>query len=130
MTKKSFRGLFEEAGKHLDYWVAGAEIEFTEELARVMQGQSVSRAELARRIGTSQAYVTKVFRGNANFTLTTMVKLSRALGMDLRLHLARQGAVTHWKDEFAGLNEWRDYAVDRGETEKVRPRDEHGSAAA
>ena len=101
MTKRSFKKLFDEARKHLDYWVAGAEIEFTEELFRVMEEKKVNRSELARRIGTSQAYVTKVLRGNANFTLSTMVKLAQALEMDVKIHLAPPGAFTVWKDDLA-----------------------------
>lgn len=87
MGMKDFTGLLAEARQHLDYWVAGAEIEFTEELARAMDEQDVSRTELARRIGTSPAYITKVLRGNANFTLTTMTKLALAVGMQLRVRL-------------------------------------------
>ena len=88
MAGPSFKTLFDRAARHADYWVSGAEIEFTEELVRVMGEQGVSRAELARRIGSSQAYVTKVLRGQVSFTLATMVKLSRALGMELKIQLA------------------------------------------
>jgi ribosome-binding protein aMBF1 (putative translation factor) len=87
MGMKDFTGLLAEARQHLDYWVAGAENAFTEELARAMDEQDVSRTELARRIGTSPAYITKVLRGNANFTLTTMTKLALAVGMQLRVRL-------------------------------------------
>jgi transcriptional regulator with XRE-family HTH domain len=52
-----------------------------------MGEQGVSRAELARRLGTSQAYVTKVLRGNVNFTLAALVKLARAVGGEVRLSL-------------------------------------------
>jgi transcriptional regulator with XRE-family HTH domain len=106
MVRKSYRKLFEDAREHLDYWVAGAEIEFTEELFRVMEEKKVNRSELARRIGTSQAYVTKVLRGNANFTLSTMVKLARALEMDVKIHLAPPGAHTVWKDDLSA--QWND----------------------
>lgn len=87
MAARRYDALVAEARSHLDYWTAGAEIDFTEELYRVMDEQQVSRAELARRIGTSQAYITKVLRGDANFTVTTMTKLARALGMQVRISL-------------------------------------------
>jgi hypothetical protein len=45
-----------------------------------------------------------VLRGDVNFTLATMVKLARAFDMDLKLHLARQGAQTRWED--VGLADW------------------------
>ncbi len=86
----SLAGLFARAEKHPEYWIAGLEIEFTEELCRVMEEQGVSRAELARRVGTSAAYITKILRGTTNFSLATMAKLARALGMELRISLAHR----------------------------------------
>lgn len=85
---RTFDDLFREARKQPAYWEEGAILEFTEELVREMERQHVSRAELARRLGTSPAYITKILRGDANFTLATMVKLARALDTELRLALA------------------------------------------
>jgi transcriptional regulator with XRE-family HTH domain len=87
MKPKTFADLYRVAEKHDDYWVAGLVHDFTEALARRMEEEGVSRAELARRLGTSQAYVTKVLRGNVNFTLATLVKLARAVGREVRLDL-------------------------------------------
>lgn len=87
MRRKTFTDLYREAERHDDYWIAGLFHDFTESLARRMEEQGVSRAELARRLGTSQAYVTKVLRGNVNFTLATLVKLARAVGAQVRLEL-------------------------------------------
>jgi transcriptional regulator with XRE-family HTH domain len=92
MTAHSFADLYREAKEHDDYWVAGLVHDFTEALARRMEEQGVSRAELARRIGTSQAYVTRVLRGNVNFTLATLVKLARAVGGEVRLDLRQPAA--------------------------------------
>jgi transcriptional regulator with XRE-family HTH domain len=63
-----------------------------------MTEQNVSRAELARRLTTSRAWVTKLLRGNANFTLHTMVKVSTALQGVLHSHIADRGAITRWID--------------------------------
>ena len=84
---RSFDDLYREAETHDDYWLAGVVQAFTEEVFRRMEEQKISRAELARRMGTSPAYVTKILRGNANFTLASMVKLARALGTELRIEL-------------------------------------------
>ncbi len=94
MKPTSFDELYREAESHDDYWIAGTIQEFTEELSRRMEEEKISRGDLARRLGTSPAYVTKILRGNANFTLATMVKLARALGMELRIRLALPEKVT------------------------------------
>jgi transcriptional regulator with XRE-family HTH domain len=46
----------------------------------LMKKEGVKKAELAKRLGKSRAYVTKILQGNANFTLDTLVVIARALG--------------------------------------------------
>jgi plasmid maintenance system antidote protein VapI len=94
-----FRRFIQEAESSVDYWVDGPIIEFSEDIWRLMEEQKVSRAELARRLGTSRAYVTKLLGGNANFTLHTMTKVAMALGATIHVHVADQKAVTRWIDE-------------------------------
>ncbi len=91
--------LFKEAEAHADYWLATPVIEFIEDLNRLMKEQKISRAELARRIGSSRAYITKLMGGGANFTLHTMVKLAMALDGAVHIHIADKRAITHWKDK-------------------------------
>lgn len=87
MKAKSFDDLYQEAERHDDYWLAGRTQAFAEEIFVLMERQDVTRSELARRLGTSPAYITKILRGNANFTLASMERLARALGADLRIQL-------------------------------------------
>lgn len=87
MKKQDFRRLFTEAQQEHSYWVEGAILEFTEDMVHQMKEKRVSRSELARRIGASPAYVSKILRGSTNFTLDTMVKISRALDCSLRCRL-------------------------------------------
>jgi len=87
MKARTFADLYAEAERHDDYWVAGLVHDFTEALVQRMEEQGVSRALLARRLGTSQAYVTQILRGEVNLTLTTLVKLARAVGAEVRLDL-------------------------------------------
>ena len=90
--------MFKEAAQTVDYWVEGPIVEFTEDVCVLMDKQGVSRAELARRLGTSRAYITKLLGGNANFTLETMTKVAMALGAAVHVHVAPQDAVVRWKD--------------------------------
>ena len=80
MKKKSFKELFDQAKRRDTYWVASLILDFTEGLHKMMEANEVSRSELARRLGVSPAYITKVLRGNVNFTLDSMVRLARAAG--------------------------------------------------
>ena len=75
------------AKDNLEYWVEGAILDFTEEIVSLMEERDVSRAELARRMEASPAYVTKVLAGDTNFTMASMVKIARALDAEVRIQL-------------------------------------------
>jgi plasmid maintenance system antidote protein VapI len=96
---EKYSQFLERARKSVDFWVDGPITEFIEDIWRLMEEQKVSRAELARRLGTSRAYVTKLLGGNANFTLQTMTKVAMALGSTVHVHVADQKAITRWIDE-------------------------------
>jgi transcriptional regulator with XRE-family HTH domain len=98
MSEKRYREFIRSSKQSNVYWTESAITDFTEELSRLMQKNGVSRAEFAKRIGHSQAYVTKVLRGNVNFTLATMTKLARALGVVVRVHLASDKVIVKWED--------------------------------
>ena len=100
MKKRSFKQLFEEAQRHDDYWVSTAILDFTEDLYRLMQEKKITKSELARRIKTSPAYITKVLRGNANFTLKTMIRLTRAVGGNLHIQVAPDEREVQWIEDF------------------------------
>src|SRR5262245_48124236 len=80
----------------VDYWSEAALLSFTEDLLNLM-GDDVTQAELARRVGVSRGYISRVFRGVENLTLETMTKLAIAVGGSVRLHVAPQDQVTRWK---------------------------------
>ena len=47
----------------------------------------MSRSDLAEKLGVSPAFVTKLMRGQNNFTLRTMVKVAQAIGCELTVNL-------------------------------------------
>lgn len=100
VERKDFREVFAEAQSRVDFWEEDAVLSFTDDLCLAMDRAGTSRAELARKLGTSQAYITKVLRGDANFTLRTMARLAFALDSQLRFHLAPRESRTIWFDEF------------------------------
>jgi transcriptional regulator with XRE-family HTH domain len=91
--------MLKEAQESLEYWTEAAILDFTEDLTRLMKEKGMTRSQLAKKIGSSQAYVTKVLGGNVNFTLASMTKLARALDCVVRVHIATKHAKVHWLDE-------------------------------
>ncbi len=98
MSLEKYREFLERVETSPHYWHEVPVLEFTEDLLRRMEEQEISRAELARRMGTSRAYITRLLGGDANFTLMTMVKLSMAVGGALHVHISDQKATTRWQD--------------------------------
>lgn len=83
----SFDELFEQAERRLDYKIEGAKLEFTETIVRRMEATEVTRSELAERMGKLKPQVSKLLRGDNNFTVATMVEIADALGCNYRCHL-------------------------------------------
>lgn len=83
----TFRALVERAQKSAAYWAAGIALDFAEEVETFMKRKKISRADLAKKMDTSAPYVSKVLRGEANFTLETMVKIAMAVDADIEVHL-------------------------------------------
>ena len=72
--------LLRRATNSADYWTQVAIRTFVRDLSNRMAEKDMNKAALAQRIGASPAYVSKVMRGDANFTLETMTKLAMAVG--------------------------------------------------
>jgi len=65
---------------------------FTLAIQAAMKRRKMSRADLARRIGCSNAHVTQTLSGAPNVTLATLVKFGRACGMRWKV-----SAMPAWK---------------------------------
>lgn len=84
---KALRQVIENAKLTDVYWVEKAKLNFALALESRRREASMSYKQIAEKIGTSQPYVSKVFRGDANLTIETMVKLARATGAHLDIQL-------------------------------------------
>ena len=94
---KSFGNLFEEAKKDDSYWSEKAILKFSIELHNLMKKRGLSKKDFANKLKKSQAYITKIFRGNANFTIETMIGLTRALDGELSIHVTpKEEKIINW----------------------------------
>ncbi len=62
-------------------------LEVARRISNAMEEQGMSRAELARKLGVSPAYITKVLRGHENFSIQTLARIAFALGQTWELLL-------------------------------------------
>ena len=80
-----------------DFILTGLLLDFNIDMWGAMQKQGVSRSQLAERLGTSRAYVTKLLDGQENMTLKTIVRVANALDLKVDLKLRPQGATPRTK---------------------------------
>ncbi|MFM2276240.1 MAG: hypothetical protein RL211_2112 [Pseudomonadota bacterium] len=93
----SLKSYFDEARKTDGYWAEKAKIDFSIALDSQRDYAKVTYAEIAKRLGSSPAYVSKVFRGDTNLTIESMVKLARSIGGQLDIRIVDSAAaVSRW----------------------------------
>ena len=98
-----YKNLVDRASGSVDYWAQVAMRLFVGQIDRRMKMQNMSQALLAERLDSTPAYVTKVMRGDVNFTLETMTKLALAVGGKLQVAVvdrdANPAVRTEWHRE-------------------------------
>ena len=94
---KALKTFIEESKQGDSYWVESAKLQFALSLERQRRAVDMTYRALAHKLGTSAAYVSKVFRGDSNVTIASMVKLARATGGRLELNVVDAASkVTDW----------------------------------
>lgn len=76
---KAFQQAEEAAREHDAYWAETLKIEFAMAMEKQRRMAGISYSQIAEKIKTSAAYITKIFRGESNLTIESMVKLARAV---------------------------------------------------
>lgn len=61
----------------------------TNRICELMEEQKVTRADLARRLGTTKGYITQLLDGRSNITLRKLADVMGALGCAAELHTKR-----------------------------------------
>ncbi|MHB8376504.1 MAG: helix-turn-helix domain-containing protein [Dehalococcoidia bacterium] len=83
-----------EANRHTpEFELEWLLLDLEEQIWAAMQAQGIARSELAERLGTSRAFVTKLLSGHENLTLKTLVRVANALEIKVELRMRpRAGA--------------------------------------
>ena len=93
-----------------DFILEGVLLAVNERICELMQEKKISRAELARRLGRSRAYVTRLLNGQPNVTLKTLTQIAVALGEGIEVFIP------------SSVTEERGRAARRGKARRTRKR--------
>lgn len=86
-TERWFRKKLEKFKDDTDFYAEQLILDLTERIVAVMKELDISRAELAKRLGVSKAFVTKLLNGNPNMTLRTMASIAKSLECAINIDL-------------------------------------------
>lgn len=115
-TPTSFDDIYEDLSTNVQYLSRKLAVTFLADINREMTAAGISNTELANLMGVSPAYVTKLFRGPANPSLETLVKLAKAVDRCVHIHVAPRdvdikwwGVVTRASQEIGVVSDVRKY---------------------
>ena len=84
---ESFAPIFEKSKQSDVFWEELAILSFTGSILERLKALGLSKTDLADRLRSSPAYVTKLLNGRNNFTLRTMVRIGRLLKSEIYIEL-------------------------------------------
>lgn len=85
MTTDTYHDLLRDAENRRIFEQESLAAEATELISELMERGNVKKADLARKIGKSKAFVTQVLGGSRNMTIHTFADLAFALGHRVEL---------------------------------------------
>ncbi len=94
-TKGALDHYYEEYQRDPDYIAEGLAIHFIEDVLNLMEEQGVTRDELAKRMGVSSAYISKLLNAPPNLTLRSVVRVAIALDANVFLGLRNSEGSRH-----------------------------------
>ncbi len=80
MSQKTwFEKRLEEIENSPTFQAEDLRIDIIEQMLTLMEGAGITRADLARKLGCSNAYITKLLNGSENLTLLKLTQIASAI---------------------------------------------------
>jgi transcriptional regulator with XRE-family HTH domain len=103
-----FHGEFAEAASQItpeewSYYDLADSI--SDQIYNYMEANNISKSELAKKMGTSRPFVTKILSGDMNVTLKTLAKILNGLGAKAEVKIAEKDQNISWFGIVKGLSE-------------------------
>lgn len=109
--RKSLENFYEDVKNDPEFIAEDLILRITEKISRIMKDKNISKSELAERLNTSKAYITKLLNGNPNMTVMTISKLSAVLGEEIiNIPLAEK---FEWYEFFTSEDTWVEMPIEQ-----------------
>ncbi|MDD3804448.1 MAG: helix-turn-helix transcriptional regulator [bacterium] len=83
----SFEDYLKSTEKNMKYDENRFNLTILSQVFSIMKKEGITNTELAKRMNVSRAYITKLFKGNCNFTIKTIMNIGSALDCDIDFSL-------------------------------------------
>lgn len=70
--------------------------DISDQIYELMESANINKTELAEKLGSSKAFVSKILRGDANMTLKTLTKIVFALGGEVNTKIISSHQEVQW----------------------------------
>jgi transcriptional regulator with XRE-family HTH domain len=92
-ASKKFDEMFSRLEASGELQIEVTKIKIAEDIIAALERLSLTQADLASRLGTSRAYVTKILQGTTNFTIDSLARISQALNCRLDVQIGHAAPV-------------------------------------
>ncbi len=96
--KNKYKNLLKKVKNSHEYWAEGFILELMEDFNQLMEEKGINQKELAKKVGTSEAYISKVLNGYENLSINSIAKIALALDAAPHVHLAPRDLVVEWSE--------------------------------
>lgn len=90
LVQERWEEMVRQAQASPTYGLEGLLLAVNEQICEAMERKSISRADLADKLGVSRPWVTKLLSGNRNLTLKSLVCVANALDLCVDVMLLEQ----------------------------------------
>jgi transcriptional regulator with XRE-family HTH domain len=101
---QNFKDLLKAAKAKWQFKAEEHKLNIASSFHEYMKKLNWSNADLARELGTSRAYITKIMRGDQNLSIDKITEIADALGADVHIHLTDKGATGQWLEVVGAAN--------------------------
>ncbi len=98
MRKETDKQFLERVERAPTYWQQIVLVEFLESLYAQMTRKGMRPVDLARRLGKSAGYVSRMLNGQENPTIANLIRFARSVDGVLHVHVADRNAVVEFRD--------------------------------
>lgn len=96
--KNKYKDLLKKVKDSHEYWAEVFTLELIDNINELMEEKNINQKELAKKVGTSEAYISKVLNGYENLSINSIAKIAIAFDAAPHVHLASRNVVVEWSE--------------------------------